>query len=160
MITKIQAAEKATSGGIDTIIVNGTKHVLFELLKQDILCGTLFKRKSNPTVGRKYWMLHALPSSGVISIDQGAAEALVFSGASLLPSGILKISGEFEEGDAVTVCTDDEKEVRKIAKGIVHFRAKDLSKIIGRKTHEISTVLDPHRSDVVIHRENMVLVSG
>ncbi len=160
MRTKIEAAEKATSGGVDTIIMNGTKHVFFELLRKDILCGTLFKRDPNPMLGRKHWMLHALRSSGNIIVDEGAARAITKKGASLLPSGIVQIESNFQEGEAVSVYVLTEGHTKLIAKGITHFQAKDLAKIIGKKSHEIPKLLGQHRSDVVIHRENMVLLAG
>ncbi len=160
MLTKIQAAEKATSGGIDTIIMNGTKHVFFELLLEGILCGTIFRRRANPTLGRKHWMLHALHSAGSVYVDSGAKNALVSRGASLLPSGIVKIKGTFEEGDAVSIYEETADGDKQIAKGISHFSSLDLSKIIGKKSHEIQQVLDRQVSNVVIHRENMVLISG
>jgi len=94
MVTKIQAAEKATSGGIDTIIMNGMKHHFFSLFLDGILCGTLIKKHPRPTMGRKHWVLHALNSSGRIYIDRGAAVAIKTSGASLLPSGIVEIEEE------------------------------------------------------------------
>jgi glutamate 5-kinase len=160
MVTKIQAAEKATSGGIHTIIMNGKKHPFFTLLLDGILCGTIFKKHIQPTLGRKHWMLHALHSAGKLYVDQGAANAIASKGASLLPSGIVGSEGEFQEGDAVSVYEKSNRGIHLLAKGITHFSTKDLSKIIGKKSSEISQVLDHHRSDVVIHRENMVLLSS
>jgi glutamate 5-kinase len=157
MRTKIQAAEKATSGGISTIIMNGTKHACFELFLNGILCGTIFNKIKKPITGRKHWMLHALPSRGLIYVDEGAVTALKEKQASLLPSGIVKIEGNFQQGEAVTVVAQNSKANRDIAKGITYYDSKDLQKIIGKQSHEIEKVLDYFHSSVVIHREYMVL---
>ena len=46
---------------------------------------------------RKKWIISSLSSSAKIYIDQGASKALK-SGKSLLPSGIIKVSGILKKG--------------------------------------------------------------
>lgn len=157
MRTKIQAAEKATSGGINTIIMNGKKRGYFELLANDILCGTIFLKNRKPLAAKKHWMLHALPSKGLITVDAGAAQAVGKRNASLLPSGILEVEGSFQSGDAVTIVFEEQDVLHPIAKGITHYGASDLKKIIGKQSHEIEKVLDHFYTEVIVHRENLVL---
>jgi len=157
MLTKVQAAEKATSGGINTIILNGTKRGFFELLLNDIICGTIFIKSDKPVKGKKHWMLHAKPSVGKIYIDQGAVNAVSTKGASLLPSGIQNIEGNFLAGDAVDIIFKNEEQTIFIAKGISQYGSTDLKKVIGKKSGEIEKLLDGFYSDVVVNRDEMVL---
>jgi glutamate 5-kinase len=157
MRTKIQAAEKATSGGINTLIMNGKKRGYFELLHNNILCGTIFLKNEKPLAAKKHWMLHALPSKGMIVVDAGAAQAVGQRNASLLPSGIVAVTGNFQPGDAVTIGFEKDGAFQPIAKGITHYGASDLKKIIGKQSHEIEKVLDHFYTEVIVHRENLVL---
>lgn len=154
MRTKIQAAEKATSRGIHTVLVNGRKAESLEALTRGELQGTLFRRTESARSAKQHWMLHALPSAGSIDIDAGAARALSEKGASLLPSGVLALCGEFRHGDAVEIRHDGVL----IAKGISQYAAVDLARIKGRQSSDIETVLGYCYSDTIIHRDDLVLI--
>ncbi len=82
--------------------------------------------------------------------------ALVKSGKSLLPSGIIRVEGVFESGDAVN-CLDSAS--NKLAKGIVNYSSNDIDKIKGKKTSAIETILGYKYSDGIIHRDNLVILS-
>jgi glutamate 5-kinase len=158
MQTKVEAAEKATDRGIDTVLVNGTNGDHLDALGRGEMPGTLFRRVERPRSARKHWMLHALPTAGRVVIDDGAADALRHQGASLLPSGVVAVAGDFACGDAVEVVTDGEGESVLIAKGIVQYGADDLERIRGRQSHAIAKVLGDAPADYVIHRDDLVLV--
>ncbi|HPG41904.1 MAG TPA: glutamate 5-kinase [bacterium] len=158
MLTKIQAAEKATCGGVNTIIMNGTKRGYFELLLNNIICGTIFTKAEHPLKGKKHWMLHARASAGKIYVDSGAVNALVSKGASLLPSGINKLSGEFNAGDTIEIIFAGGEQEIIIAKGITQYGSADLKKIIGKKSQEIEKLVDYFYSEEVVNRDEMVLI--
>lgn len=162
MRTKVEAAEKATDRGIDTVLVNGTKGDHLDALGRGQMPGTLFRRTDRPLSARKHWMLHALPAAGRIVVDAGAAEALQHRGASLLPAGVVAVDGPFAQGDAVQVVVADGEEdgVERVAKGITQYGADDLECIQGRQSHAIVDVLGDAPSDYVIHRDDLVLVEG
>lgn len=158
MYTKIEAAEKATARGINTIIINGTQQECFKRLVDGKVCGTIFKKHETPIKAKKHWMLHALPSSGQIWIDKGAVEAIFYKGASLLPSGISDVEGHFLRGDAVDIkFKSKEKTSQLIAKGISQYDSVDLLKIIGKKSSDIETTLGYSYTDVAVHRDDLVL---
>ena len=157
MITKLQAADKATSGGVNTVIMNGTKRGFFDLLLEGIVCGTLFLKSGRPVKGKKHWMLHAKPSMGRLYIDDGAVKALTLKGASLLPQGIRRSEGTFGIGDAVDIYPDSDEASAAIAKGISQYTSTDLAKISGKSRAEIEEIPDIAISDVVVHRDEMVL---
>ena len=154
MITKIEAAEKATARGIDTLIVNGTKRASFETLLAGKVCGTIFTKASSPMNAKKHWLLHTLKCKGELFIDDGAQQALIHKGASLLPSGIIDLKGRFKQGDAVQVIHAS----NVIAKGICQYDAHDLSKILGVKSQDIENILGYIYTEEVIHRNDMVIL--
>ena len=157
MRTKVEAAEKATDRGIDTVIVNGTTGAHLDALGRGEMPGTLFRRAEEPLSARRHWMLHALPTGGRLQVDAGAAEALRDQGASLLPAGIVASEGTFARGDAVEVVVSEGRGERRVAKGITQYGADDLARIQGRQSHTLSDVLDDVPSDYVIHRDDLVL---
>jgi glutamate 5-kinase len=157
MKTKIEAAQKATVRGINTVIVNATKREVFDQLLKGKLTGTLFKKAAKPMTAKKHWMLHAMPANGKIIIDAGAAKALVHKGASLLPSGIIDSEGEFKKNDAVKIIYKDGKTVKEIAKGISRYSSADLKKIHGKKSSEIKNILGYFVTEEVVNRDELVL---
>ena len=157
MRTKVEAAQKATVRGIDTIILNATKTDVFDQLLKGNLVGTIFKKTSNPMTAKKHWMLHALSSNGKIYVDSGAVKAIKQKGASLLPSGIIGIEGNFNQGEAVSILFKDGKSIFEIAKGISQYGSNDLKKIFGKKSSEIESILGFSTTPEIVHRDELVL---
>ncbi|MCO4799884.1 MAG: glutamate 5-kinase [Colwelliaceae bacterium] len=156
MKTKIQAAEKAVENGIETYILNGRNSDVFEALLKGKNPGTVFKANQAATKARKHWLKHTLKSSGKVILDTGAVNAVTNKGASLLPSGITHINGEFAAGESVDII--DEKTSKIIAKGICQYSQRDLIRIKGCKSSQITEILGYCPSKVVIHRDDMVIV--
>ena len=77
-------------------------------------------------------------------------------GASLLPSGISAVSGDFDKGDAVLVLN---MVGQKLAQGISQYSALELSKIRGVKSQQIDSILGYCPSEVAIHRDDLVLLN-
>jgi glutamate 5-kinase len=103
-------------------------------------------------------MLHAMNSTGKIIVDIGASKALINKGASLLPSGISSVEGNFSQGEAVQILVKEGKMFREIAKGITRYNSSDLSKIKGKKSSEIEAILGFINAPEVIHRDELVLM--
>lgn len=154
MQTKIQAADKATRAGIDTLIINGQKAATFDELLANRFVGTLFQRQQERLSAKKHWLRHSLKPRGQVVIDHGAEQALVARGASLLPSGITAIAGDFDKGDAVLV---QNTTGLTLAQGISQYSAMELAKIRGVKSQLIASVLGYCPSEVAIHRDDLVL---
>ncbi|MFO7570357.1 MAG: glutamate 5-kinase [Smithellaceae bacterium] len=154
MKSKVLAAKKVASIGIPCIIAPGKKkNVLTDIIAgKDI--GTLFLPQTARLASRKYWIANTLRPRGRLIIDDGAKRAIVEQGKSLLPSGITGVEGEFIVGDPVA-CVDAKGVI--LGKGLVHFDANDIRKIMGLKTSQISSVLGHRHYDEVIHRDNLVM---
>ena len=153
MVTKLQAAEKATSRGIDTIIANGRDSQTLETLNKGICPGSLFHRKTSAIAARKHWLQHALTAAGTIDIDDGAARALTRDGASLLPSGVTGLTGTWRRGEAVTITHHGSP----IAKGLCQYSSDALQQIKGHKSNQIQEILGYSYHTVIIHRGDMVM---
>lgn len=156
MKTKIQAADKATENGIDTYIVNGSNPEVFELLLAGKNPGTHFVAQQAATKAKQQWLKHTLKSSGQLFLDAGACQAVLHQGASLLPSGIKKLTGSFAAGESVDLV--DELSNKVIAKGISQYSHFDLNKIKGQKSDRIDDILGYCPSKVIVHRDDMVIV--
>jgi len=88
-------------------------------------------------------------------VDDGALEALMNKGKSLLPGGIARVEGGFKVGDCVT-CVD--RSGNAFARGLVKYSSTDLDRIKGLKTSQIESVLGHKDYDEVIHRDDLVIL--
>lgn len=154
MGTKIQAARIATAGGTAAVIAHGAKEGVIERILAGEEEGTLFVPRPEKMAGRKRWIAFHRPASGRITVDAGAVRALVDHGKSLLPIGILSVSGSFDEGDVVQVV---DAQGRELARGVVNYAADEVEKIKGCSTGEIEARLGYKYLDEVIHRDNLAL---
>jgi glutamate 5-kinase len=155
MVSKIQAAKKASRFGIPTAIASGTrKEVLHQILRGKEI-GTLILPKATTLSSRKHWIAFNLNPKGDIIVDDGAKKAIVQRGKSLLPSGVVKVRGEFDRGDSASCLGPRGKE---FARGLVNYSASELERIKGLKTEQIEKVLGYKYSDEVIHRDDLVVL--
>jgi glutamate 5-kinase len=155
MATKVRAAKKVGEYGVATLILNGQRAGLLPTVLSGGDGGSLFLAKERRLTSRKHWIGYTLRPRGMITLDQGAVEALANRGKSLLASGILNVTGLFEAGDPVSCLDQDGKE---FAKGLVNFSSETVGKIKGLKTAEIQQQLGPQEYEEVIHRDNLVIL--
>ncbi len=157
MASKITAARKATLKGIPVIIANGrTKNIIRKILKGEET-GTLFLPQTKAVCGRKHWIAFTRAIKGKIIIDDGAVKALIKNGKSLLPSGVIGVSGRFNRGDSVQIvdCNDNE-----IAVGMVDYNHSELEKVKGLNSRKIEEMLGFKHNDEIIHRDNLLITNG
>jgi glutamate 5-kinase len=107
MQTKYNIARKVAEEGIEVIIANGKKEsVLRDIIRQSDECiCTRFVPVKKKISSVKKWIAHSEGfAKGEIYINEGAKEALTGDRAiSLLPVGVVKITGEFEADDIVKI---------------------------------------------------------
>ena len=154
MSTKIRAARKVTTAGIPMIIAKGDTPNILQKLFADETHGTLFLPKARRLPSRKCWIAFNSRPKGVLRIDTGAARAVLRDGKSLLPSGIVEVSGAFQMGASVEVTTENG---HVIGVGLVNYDAWDIRKIMGLKTNQIEASLGQKTYDEVIHRDNLAI---
>ena len=154
MVTKLQAADLARRSGTRVVIASGTEtDILLRLVEGENL-GTHFLPVSTTLESRKRFLLAARHPPGALLVDEGAAQALLHN-SSLLPVGIVSVSGSFERGDIVRVTGQSGRE---LARGITNYASQDLQHICGAQSDAIEEVLGFFYGDEVIHRNNLILV--
>jgi len=158
MASKIRAAKIAGSNGIHTYIANGVHpEVVLRLLAGDQVGTHIHPPAPTRLSSRKRWIGYALKARGEVVVNEGAKFALTTQGKSLLPAGVIKVSGDFRFGDPV-VCVDTT--AHRFAQGLVNYSAVELQAISGQQTAQIETILGYKGADEVIHRDNLVVFSG
>ena len=154
MLTKVQAAKKTMSFGIPTLVVNGLDEKVIENIFAGKEVGTLFWSGKGKIRDRKHWIAHTLKPAGTLTIDEGARKALVERGKSLLPAGLIKVKGDFEFGNALTLLDESGKE---IGRGLVNYNSRDLERIKGMKTSAVRNLMEESFYEEVIHRDDLVI---
>ena len=155
MLSKIIAAKKVTAAGIPMLIAGGEKHDILIKLFAGKEHGTFFIPKKEKLANRKCWIAFTLKPKGTIMIDDGAATAILESGKSLLPSGIVSVDGEFSVGAAVEFRRENNDEI--LGTGLVNYSSSDIRKIMGLKSGKIKKYLGHKPYDEVIHRDNLAI---
>jgi glutamate 5-kinase len=142
--TKVAAARMAAWSGVPTVVAAAGEDRAVERAISGEPVGTWVDPQPGRLPARKLWIAFGQPAVGTVTIDDGAMDAIVRRGRSLLAVGVRSSSGSFDAGDAVEVL--DERG-SPIAKGIVRMS---------------SDVLDldrtPERSRELIHRDDLVVL--
>ena len=154
MVTKLRAAEIVTSSGEMMVMAHGREPLVVTRLLKGELLGTLFLPQSRIS-GRKRWIAYSRPPKGRLIVDNGARDALVQGGKSLLPAGIRQVEGNFDYSDTVSCLTENGVE---FARGLVNYNAVDTAKLAGKHTKDIENILGYRDYDEIIHRDNLVLL--
>jgi glutamate 5-kinase len=156
MKSKLLAAKKALSLGVSVFV--GTGHGKEKLT--DILAG----KGDGTYIGgpfqtqmqmRKQWIAYHSPVNGTIEIDDGAEDAIVLKGKSLLPVGVTNVIGEFNALDVVAVRN---QKGRIVGKGQIYFSSVDLQKVKGLPSEQ-SKAFSINKRAEVIHRDNWVTMT-
>jgi glutamate 5-kinase len=199
MATKIVAARLATSAGTCTIITKSSKpgnvsdiirYLHPPSLESSATNGaasnpfipaapplhTRFVPSANPIRSRAFWILHGLAPHGTLYIDRGAASAL-HTRAGLFPVGIVGVSGNFAQQEAVRLVVVDKTSLgalspseasngaqmqliekgEEIGRAVVNYSSAEISRIKGIRSTDIISVLGYADSEYVAFRENVSL---
>ena len=155
MVTKLQAASLATTSGVDVVIAKGRMEDVIPRLARGEGLGTFFPSQTTKMESRKRWMLSGLNSRGSVRVDGGAVSAIKRGGKSLLPAGVVEVSGSFERGDVLVIL---DGHGNRIACGLANYGAGDAKAIAGRQSGEIIEVLGYEYGAELVHRDNLVLL--
>ena len=153
MATKVEAARKAAAFGVPTVIADGRRPRVLGAVLGGEDHGTLFLPARSRLGSRKAWIAGLNPL-GTLTVDAGAARAVVDHGRSLLPAGIEEVTGDFERGEPVAVVGLGGRE---LARGLSAYSAAELARIRGRRSSEIVFVLGYHLGKAAVHRDDLVL---
>lgn len=148
MESKLGAAKHATTAGVEVFIGKGEGEQKLVNILNGAGDGTYFKKYEKYMSMNKQW-LSLTAVAGKLFIDEGAVNALMTGGKSLLPAGIYAFEGSFNRGDVVEVYDRH----KCIGRGEIGYSAEELEKAIGKRTSEIE-----HSPIEVIHRNNWVQI--
>jgi glutamate 5-kinase len=152
MRSKVVAAEMATAAGIPTVIASGLTPGTITAAAAGRPAGTAFPAREGRYSSFKLWLKYAKPVRGRVLVDAGAARALREGGTSLLPVGVVDVTGSFDAGDAVEIAHAE----AMVGKGISNYSAGELRQVRGLKSGAVRELL-PLASDEAIHRDYFVL---
>jgi glutamate 5-kinase len=156
MFTKLTAARMTMPNGIPLVIASSDEPDAIRRIVDGENVGTLFlPSREEGYASRRRWISAGSTAKGAAFVDEGAADALLHGGKSLLPSGVKKIEGRFAPGDVIAVKNSLAVE---IARGISNYGCEDAAKIMGRRTSEIEKILGRRDYEELIHRNNMAIL--
>ena len=145
MEAKIVAAEVAANSGVKVVIASGVQpHPLTDVMAGRDR-GTTFPA-SNALNKRRHWLAYATVPAGILVVNDGARDALVFHQASLLPKGVSAVRGSFAAGAVVSVVDTQKIE---IARGICRESSNAIPELIDK----------PGRARALVHRDKIAILA-
>lgn len=151
MASKLTAARIASWSGIRSVIARASRPGVLAGAASAELVGTTLEAHDRTLPARKLWIAFAAEVMGTVRVDEGAERALTDRPNSLLPAGIVGVTGQFEAGDTVEVAGPSG---RPFARGMVSIDARGLISVAGRHTRDLPAGV----VDEVIHRDDLVVL--
>ena len=145
MGAKIAAAKVAARAGVPVVIANGFVDGSLESVLAGADIGTFFPAGSAMN-RRRQWLAFAAAPEGSIEVNAGAREAMASRNASLLPPGIVSVTGDFAAGDVVSIRCEGQE----FARGKSTLSAAEL--------RSLASVAGKNRA--VVHRDHVVILVG
>jgi len=132
MLTKFNIAKKLTLQGIAVHFVNGKRtDVLTDLMSGKVL-GTKFMPQGKLSAIKRRIAHSEGLTKGTVQVNKGAENLLISKTKimSLLPVGVIGISGNFNKGDIVEIIGEKKQ---KLGFGIAEYSAEKAKELMGTK---------------------------
>jgi glutamate 5-kinase len=155
MVTKVRAARLAARSGTPTVIAPGRGEDVLRRIGEGEGVGTLLVPFQGPQAARKQWLAGHLQVRGRLTLDAGAVNALREKGTSLLAVGVKEVQGAFNRGEVVA-CIDESG--CEVARGLVNYDVQEVARIKGHPSSGFEAILGYLDEEVLIHRDNLVLL--
>jgi len=155
MLTKVLAARRAARSGAHTVIAWGREPDVLTRLAGGEAIGSQLNAPTTRLTARRQWMVDHLHTAGEVVLDAGAVQKLTQEGKSLLPIGVIKVSGEFGRGQVITCVREDGT---PIARGLTSYTSSEVRRIMRHSSHEIEAILGYIEGPELVHRDNLVLL--
>jgi glutamate 5-kinase len=150
MASKLAAARIASWSGVTAVIAAAeSDSAVMAAINGDVV-GTRFLPHDRQLSARKLWIAFAAEVEGSIAIDDGARDALVLRGTSLLPAGVTAVTGSFDVGAVVEVVTESGE---LLARGLTAMSSDVVAASMGKRTADLTdlaVVETVHRDDLVV----------
>jgi glutamate 5-kinase len=154
MQSKVEAARRATLHGLPVAIGPAASDDFLDRLVRGDDVGTLLLPHGSPLPSRKHWIAYTLKPQGRIVVDDGARRALQKKKSSLLPAGVVSVTGSFSTGEAVAIVDEAGNE---LARGLARYDAADVKRLAGGQSGQIAELVETHLGDEIVHRDDIVL---
>ena len=153
MASKLAAAKIATWAGVETVIADAARPgVVQAAVAGEPGIGTVFRPRPRRLPARKLWIAFAVASAGTLMVDEGARRAVVEGDASLLPAGVISVTGRFDSEAAVEIVGPDGI---VFAKGLVRHPAERIGSWAGRRTSDLPEGV----AHEIVHRDDLVVLA-
>ena len=147
MYSKLKAADMVTAFGIEAYIAPGKEQDVVPRILGGEPLGTHFPPRQKRMKSYRQWLRFGALSSGKLYVDSGAEKALR-NNKSLLPAGITRAEGNFQQGEVVEIYNARQE---KLGLGVVEMTSELLNSIIrGEQTAD--------RSHEAIHKDRLLMV--
>jgi glutamate 5-kinase len=159
MASKLTSAAEAARMGTAVVIANGRQDGILQKVVSGATVGTLIPAAevtdANGALSRRRrWVAFFHHAQGRITVDDGARDALLQRGKSLLPVGIREVAGDFASGDLVEIF---DLSGHLIGQGLSEYSSAEVRLLKGLKTEKIRELLGRDAASEVIHRDNLVV---
>ncbi|WP_404341417.1 glutamate 5-kinase [Pseudoalteromonas mariniglutinosa] len=154
MKTKIEAAEKATSHGITTYILNGFKDETFNRLLAGENPGTIFTPYEKPMQEAVHWMTHTANEQGEVVVEGSFDDSLAGESGCIRGDEIVAVHGEFGVGDTILVRSDDGT---RLAKATANYSSCLLNFIADNEQSDFSEKMHDSLGPVISEKDIALL---
>ena len=151
MASKLAAARIASWSGVESVIAAAARDGALMSAVRGESVGTRFRAHDRHLSARRLWIAFAAEVEGAVRVDPGARAALVGKGTSLLPAGVVSVSGAFDVGAVVDVI-DPAGDV--VARGLSAMSSAQVDSSKGRRTAELTDL----EVIEVVHRDDLVVL--
>lgn len=152
MASKLAAARIASWSGVTAVIASADSEGAVAAAINGEVLGTRFLPHDRQLSARKLWIAFAAEVEGTITIDDGARDALIHRGTSLLPAGVVSVSGSFDAGATVEILDANAK---VLARGMATMSSTNVASSMGKRTADLVDV----ESVEVVHRDDLVVLA-
>jgi glutamate 5-kinase len=156
MKSKLRAARLATAAGGSVIMANGAVAEILDSVFAGEPVGTLFLPHGEALSARRRWLGLTARPRGSLRLDDGAKRALEQGGRSLLPVGVVAVSGSFGKGEVISICDSAGLE---FARGLTNYSSADAERIRGLTTEQIVRAIGKVPYVEIVHRDNLAVIA-
>jgi glutamate 5-kinase len=149
--TKVAAARMAAWSGVPTVIASAKlEDAPLQAVSGEVV-GTWVAPHEAKLSSRKLWIAFGMASQGTVTVDGGAARAIVERGSSLLAVGATSVTGDFPTGAAVEI---RDEAGATLAKGTIDVGSGVARASLGKRSDAL------HDWDgQLVHRDNLVVLA-
>ena len=155
MITKLEAAKISAKSGCACFVGSGDDPTILDRVLEGEATGTFFAPAGLPLKSRKRWLAFFPKTRGTLVVDEGARQAVVKEGKSLLAKGLSSFRGDFSKGDVVAIETESGE---LVGQGVTSFSSEELPRVQGKDGTEILADFPDRKRAELVHRDHLAVL--